>query len=687
MARAPKNPKRPAPGEAPGVRAPKSPADSALDGAEAFGIEPPEAIASARSEAPGPAEQPDGEPAAEAADETPAAKSPAAENLSRRPLAGGTVLAEESPEVVEQRTVARLRDLMRALIKALKAKKMYPANNPVLGRILSEFQEAMMGTLEDLDELMLSVQQTDLLYNATPVYQNTSKRDSLANRFHRDGITEIQFASGLTPPELNAFLDVLARATEPQGADEDLVTLLWEQEFSHIRYAYLAIDDLQESLLENPQVAQGESAEEMTHIPWPSNPEAVCGLDVILEAPADGDEGSGERSDDWNELVPTLDITERCPAHLLELNAQEIQDLAEEVHLEHSRPLTDLALEILTEVCEDERNTDGFSDLARALADLVVIALTDADLTRATQVLATLRTLSAERGVDAAGYLPEATDLIKQAIASVHHFPEADTSSLPEFLAHLGTVAIEPVCDLLDNREHEPLHPQLAAALSLLAPHDIACVGERLMRVLNPAAGHILAALAASPYPEVEAILARAIEHREARVRRDALQGLLSRRAAGKPEWRARIAQALDDPDAQVRNVALQVAREAAGEEMGASLLTIVEQAGFRERSSAEKRSFFEALARIEQPYMRKTLREWASRHIWWPDATAAERRALAAWALARTADPDDRAFLSRHAQSVFPGVRKACRRAIDEAPPASAGVHGNGAAPSRRMM
>jgi len=33
----------------------------------------------------------------------------------------------------------------------------------------------------------------------------------------------------------------------------------------------------------------------------------------------------------------------------------------------------------------------------------VVIALADADLTRATQVLATLRALAAERGVDAVG--------------------------------------------------------------------------------------------------------------------------------------------------------------------------------------------------------------------------------------------------------------------------------------------
>src|SRR5262245_38125169 len=174
---------------------------------------------------------------------------------SRRPN-HGAVLAEESPEIVEQRTMQRLRELMRVLVRGLKAKKMYPANNPVLSRILTEMQDAVMGTIEDFGDLKLTVQQAALLYHANSVYNNVQKRDSLAYRFHRDAITEIELTEGVTPPEINAFLDVLARATEPRGAEEDLVTLLWEQEFSHIRYAYLAIDDLQENMIDG---LEGES--------------------------------------------------------------------------------------------------------------------------------------------------------------------------------------------------------------------------------------------------------------------------------------------------------------------------------------------------------------------------------------------------------------------------------------------
>jgi len=444
---------------------------------------------------------------------------------------------------------------------------------------------------------------------------------------------------------------------------------LWEQEFSHIRYAYIAIDDMQESLLEGVEVGEGD--EESREVPWPGAGDS-SGLTIVVEDVETSGEGSGERSDDWNELVPALDITERCPAHLLVLSPHELQELAEEIHLEHSRPLTETALEILTEVAEEERNADRFADLARAFADLVILALSEADLGHGTQVLATLHTLCAERGVDAAGFLPDAADLVKQAVASIHHFAEADTTSLPELLAHLGPAAIDPVCDLLADVNHATLHPQLAAGLSLMAPRCMARVRERLMAAGNPAAGHILAALAVSPAAETEAALLEALDHHEPRVRRDALQALASRGAVSRPAVKDRMARALQDPDPQVRSAALSLVRVHAGPDMAESLLSIAEDPDFRERSPAERKAFFETLARLPGPRLRRTLREWASRQNWWPDADAAERRSLSAWALARTGEAEDRAFLARHAKSIFPSVRAAARRALAEAPGAA---------------
>src|SRR5689334_1517761 len=162
------------------------------------------------------------------------------------PLSPG--LAAFDAEQREQQTIGKLRDLMRVLVRALKAKRMYPANNPQLQRILAEATIAMSETLEAVGDLHVTVQQFDLLFLGQSIYNNTNRKESIAFRFSKDGITELVFQEGLASEELEDFLAVMAHAMEQSSLEDDLVTLLWEQEFSHISYAYLALDELQESV-------------------------------------------------------------------------------------------------------------------------------------------------------------------------------------------------------------------------------------------------------------------------------------------------------------------------------------------------------------------------------------------------------------------------------------------------------
>ena len=148
------------------------------------------------------------------------------------PLSPG--LAAFDAEQREQQTIGKLRDLMRVLVRALKAKRMYPANNPQLQRILAEATIAMAETLELVGDLHVTVQQFDLLFLGQSVYSNTNRKESIAFRFAKDGITELVFQEGLASEELEDFLAVMAHAMEQSALEDDLVTLLWEQEFSHI---------------------------------------------------------------------------------------------------------------------------------------------------------------------------------------------------------------------------------------------------------------------------------------------------------------------------------------------------------------------------------------------------------------------------------------------------------------------
>ncbi|MEP7028731.1 MAG: hypothetical protein ABI960_09070, partial [Candidatus Eisenbacteria bacterium] len=355
------------------------------------------------------------------------------------PLAPG--LAAFDDEQRELQTIGRLRDWMRIMVRALKAKRMYPANNPQLQRILAEATISMSETLEAVGDLHVTVQQFDLLFLGQSIYNNTSKKESIAFRFSKDGITELVFQEGLASEELEDFLSVMAHAMESASLEDDLVTLLWEQEFSHISYAYLAIDDLHESMdlqqlgeearaeleLSFPQRDESEPVDEATGVPWTEHHGWTA-----------EDGGSGHRADDWNELVPVAHVDETCSSDFLHLTSQEIEALAEEIHREHSRSLHDVVLEILTELAEDERKPEAFADLARAFGDLLIVVVQEADLRHAVEIVATLKTLSASRGHDPHGFMPDVRDLTAQAVSALGRHPEADASLLPEFLVHLG---------------------------------------------------------------------------------------------------------------------------------------------------------------------------------------------------------------------------------------------------------
>ncbi len=586
------------------------------------------------------------------------------------PLAPG--LAALDAEQREQQTIGRLRDLMRILVRALKAKRMYPANNPQLQRILAEATIAMSETLEAVGDVHVTVQQFDLLFLGQSIYNNTSKKESIAFRFSKDGITELVFQEGLASEELEDFLSVMAHAMESASLEDDLVTLFWEQEFSHISYAYLAIDDLHESMdlqqlsaearaeleLSFPQRDESEAVDELTGVPWTEHHGWTA-----------EDGGSGHRADDWNELVPVAHVDESCSSDFLHLTSQEIEALAEEIHREHSRSLHDVVLEILTEVAEIETKPEAFADLARAFGDLLIVVVQEADLRHAVEIVATLKTLSASRGHDPQGFMPDVRDLTAQAVSALGRHPEADGSLLPEFLVHLGPRVIDPVVDLLVDVDLHSLHGYLQLALVELAKQDLAAVRGRIDHAPPAAARLLVQVLAQVGSPDAEQALTAATSHVEARVRKEAIAAIA---ATGNPNSRPYLLRALDDDDPQVRAAGLHAVRESFGaaqesRALAERLLAVLGGPRFAEQSTVERGAYFDTLVGVGGPVVLATLDAWLGLWRLGGGSDLRARRELAAQALAHMNDPDAQAVLRRHARSLIPAVRGASRKALEE--------------------
>ena len=87
---------------------------------------------------------------------------------------------------------------------------------------------------------MLTVAETDFVWEEQVVYHQLNKSESLAWGLFKDGMRSLTIKRGAEEEELPRLLEAINRARFlPADAGDDLLTLLWEQEFQLIQYRFV----------------------------------------------------------------------------------------------------------------------------------------------------------------------------------------------------------------------------------------------------------------------------------------------------------------------------------------------------------------------------------------------------------------------------------------------------------------
>lgn len=134
-------------------------------------------------------------------------------------------------------------DLFRALEKALRAIQLYLPNNPSYQRAIDAARKAFTPIWEQTDELRVAIADTRLDWSGVVVHEQREKGgDSLPWLFYKVGIRELTFHAGFElAEELPALLQALAQSRRAQAHEDDLLTLMWEQGFSALKYRYVEL--------------------------------------------------------------------------------------------------------------------------------------------------------------------------------------------------------------------------------------------------------------------------------------------------------------------------------------------------------------------------------------------------------------------------------------------------------------
>jgi hypothetical protein len=568
-----------------------------------------------------------------------------------RPAGGGAAAPGSADGVASPPLRPELvAELLGALDKAVRARRLYRENNPVYAGFVSALRGSVERLWEHAAELTVGVEEQAFRWEERR-FAFGGGRESLAQIFYKDGVRQLTFLPGFEE-EIELLLGVLQQVRLlDQDSGEDLVTLLWAQEFTAFQYSY--VDALADGL----------------DLPTPP-PVGVGGridrgaLRRDSESPSDAPSPAVQRGE-----PPVASITRAdFDATIYFLDAGELERLHVEVEREWSRPLRSDALAALFDRLEDPLPARQLEIIA-ILRQLLSVFLTQADLHSASRVLIELNALLAAGRLDAAGR-QEAEALFRDLsdpallgafFSSLAALPDGGDAELAVFLQHLGRGALPLLLRTSEALEEATLRERLAAAIERLAaqhPAELLAALDDADLLVVAGAARLCGRLA---LPGAAAGVVRLLERTDPAVRLTAVAALARIRTSIAMEG---VLRALGDDDREIRLLAARAIADARYTPGRRWLDQALNSEAVRTADVTERIALYEAFGAVADADIISRLdRMLNGRRLFGKEAP--ELRACAALALGRAGTPEAIASLRRAVEETNPIVRSAVTRAL----------------------
>jgi hypothetical protein len=144
----------------------------------------------------------------------------------------------------EESISPEIQEVMRSIVSAIRAVKLYPPNNPVYSSSVKKSFEALDNFLRSEAEYHIGVYKTYFTFRNTPREKDAELNMPLAQDLFAKGIREIIFTSGLTEAELLDLYQALVLSAEEQDMKSGISSILWEKGTSHIKVTEAGLDEV-----------------------------------------------------------------------------------------------------------------------------------------------------------------------------------------------------------------------------------------------------------------------------------------------------------------------------------------------------------------------------------------------------------------------------------------------------------
>ena len=491
--------------------------------------------------------------------------------------------------------------LIQTFLQAVKGHRLYEANHPLLSKFLDRLRNDFDHYFHEFDSFSLQVGEHELFFRGKVVYESQDVKESLAFAFYKDGVREIRFFNGLEFKEIVDFLNIVRTSDSVNRLEDDLVTLLWEKDFSHI--AITTVDDS----------CEGSSI---------FVPATEADLLKGLEYSAPGKEGVEENILIEENVKQTISPSPgKALAQTFQLTPEEMTEINREIQQEqqpeHLYVLIDNLIEILLHLGED---MDAYENMISHFERTIESLLKQKDVERVVAILMNLRKMKdsiakedkqilAIRRILETATTPHFITLIGIAMRGGE---EIDPKPILQYLQLLTKEAIAPLCHLLVGLESSKWKKVVTDLLIELSRDDIQPLAKFLSDRNSLVVRQILSILEKIGNPSTVKYLGNLITHSDSKVREATLQLLTQFGDKGKDL----IQKFLKDPVAEIRAKASLILARMAKNQAVKPLMEIILSEEFYKRDYEEKASFFRALGETGSQEVIPTLQKIASKRM-----------------------------------------------------------------------
>ncbi|HEA66334.1 MAG TPA: HEAT repeat domain-containing protein [Desulfobacterales bacterium] len=539
----------------------------------------------------------------------------------------------------------QVKDVAIKFFLAIKNYSLYPEHHAISKGSIADFKTHLDRFFKNYGNLRIDVERERLLYRGDVIHQGPPDPENSAFLFYRDGIQWLEFQEGLGRKEILDFIKIIDRyKAQKEEAEGDIVTALWEAEFSSLNYGTNELLWEEDVLIDFSRLKVME--------------EEHLGLDKHIENQAD---------------VPSI-ADPGLDKSVWKLTAEEIKETLNFVHEEEHRNFDADLFDVLLVFMKMQEEKEDFAVVLDFIRESLQNTIAKGDFQSASKLLNSMREIYRSYKTERFWALPLLEDFFvmissPQVLSTLSEawlkIEEKDPDIIKEMrqmLLLLSPQAILTLGPMLLEVPSSTIHKSLMEVIGSLATRDL----RPLIRLLDhPKKNLVQKAIYILGFMKDESVdrsLLKMVHDPSEQIREETLKALVRRKSAGIRE----LFPLIEDSSDNIRRCFLEYLGHKRSEEAENLLVDYLGKQRVNRKVFPQLLDTYRTLGRCGSRRSIPFLKDRLLNKAWIPGLGKSMHQQGAALALLELENKEAREILNLASKSRFPGVRNAYQSALE---------------------